>query len=886
MLAAGTRVGAYEVVSSLGAGGMGEVYRARDTRLHRDVALKILPEVFASDPDRRARFEREAQALAALNHPNIAAIYGFEDSSATAMPSIRAIVLELVEGSTLDERIAGNPLPLDEALSIARQIADALSAAHEQGIVHRDLKPANIKVRSDDTVKVLDFGLAKMLDPEAAALESASPLAPTVTSPVVTRAGIIMGTAAYMAPEQATGRLADRRADIWAFGVVLYEMLTGSRPFAGESNSEVISEVLKSEPDWSRLPAETPASVRRLLRRCLQKDRARRVRDIADARLDLDESADTAGVESPQALDGSRGRWLLWSATAVALLLAIVQSVRLWTQSPAVTPAPETRLEISASSSPPGGIAGGTQVPESLAISPDGLKVVYSAPGDSGLQLWLRTLDSPTARPLSGTDTAVLPFWSPDSRSIGFFAEGQLKRIDIDGGTIRTLARAPFGVGGAWADDGTILFAPMFSGPLYRTTANGGDPRVVTQLASGQANHRLPRLLSDQHSFLFSIGNQPVVFVGDLNGGTPRRLVDADFADIHVPSNRVLFVRQSTLFSQTVDPRTWMLSGQPEPLAEQVVSLSVSRSGTVVYRTSPRPGQRQFIWFDRSGKELARVGDPDRVPMGDPDVSPDGRSVAINRIVDGNPDIWLLETMRGVRSRFTFEPPANYSPRWSPDGRRLVYNSNRSGVFDLYVKSSSGTGEEELLLATPQNKSASDWSSDGRMVLFRSVDPETSHDLWAMPVDGDRKPFPVVRTNFVEAFGQFSPDGKWIAFQSNESGRYEVYVQPFPGPGAKNQVSTRGGAQMRWRRDGRELFYIGLDSRLMAVPIRSSAEGIVAGEPIALFEARVGEIVPLQSGYNLSYVVAPDGQRFLISTVIEEPAASPISVMLNWQPAK
>jgi eukaryotic-like serine/threonine-protein kinase len=884
MLAPGVRVGTYEVVEKLGQGGMGEVYRARDTRLHRDVALKILPEVFASDPDRRARFEREAQALAALNHPNIAAIYGFEDSSATALPSIRAIVLELVEGSTLDERIAGNPLPLDEALSIARQIADALSAAHEQGIVHRDLKPANIKVRSDDTVKVLDFGLAKMLDPEAAALESASPLAPTVTSPVVTRAGIIMGTAAYMAPEQATGRLADRRADVWAFGVVLYEMLTGSRPFAGESNSEVISEVLKSEPDWSRLPAETPASVRRLLRRCLQKDRARRIRDIADARIELDE-ADSWSGEMPMASGRSRERWLLWSVTAIAALLAIVQSVRLWTRS-TTTPTPaETRLEISAPFSP-AAYAGGTAVPESLAISPDGRKVVFSAPADGALRLWLRTFDASTARPLPGTDTAVLPFWSPDSRSIAFFADSQLKRIDIDGGTIKTLARAPFGVGGAWADDGTILFAPIFSGPLYRTTADGGEPRVVTKLASGHSNHRLPRLFPDQRHFLYAIGNQPVVFVGDLNGGEPRRLVDADFADIHVPSKRLLFVRQGTLFSQPLDMKTWTLSGQPEPLAEQVVSLAASRSGTVVYRTSPRPGGRQFIWFDRSGKESARLGDPDHVITGDPDLSPDGQSVALHRIVDGNPDIWLLETMRGVPSRFTFEPHANYSARWSPDGQRLVYNSNRTGVFDLYLKSSSGTGDEELLLATPQNKSASDWSPDGKMILFRSVDPETSHDLWAMPVDGDRKPFPVVRTNFVEAFGQFSPDGKWIAFQSNESGRYEVYVQPFPGPGAKNQVSTRGGAQMRWRRDGRELFYIGLDSRLMAVPIRSSAEGIVPGEPIALFEARVGEIVPRQSGYNLSYVVAPDGQRFLISTVIEEPAASPISVMLNWQPAK
>jgi serine/threonine protein kinase/Tol biopolymer transport system component len=891
-LLTGRRLGVFEVQGLLGVGGMGEVYRARDTRLGREVAIKILPHAFRDDSDRLARFEREARVLASLNHPHIAAIYGLEDVSGG-----KALVMELVEGEDLSQKIEGlrakgSGLPLDEALPLAKQIAEALEAAHEQGIIHRDLKPANIKVRTDGTVKVLDFGLAKAFDPPG------SPRPGATTSPTLslqaTQAGMILGTAAYMAPEQARGKVVDTRADIWAFGCVLYEMVTGARAFKSDDVTDTIVAILSREPDWQKIPV-TASAVRPLLVRCLKKDPKQRLQAIGDARIEIDEIREAPQADRDRVSPVHRpgNRWLLATGLLLVTVIAAVQSVRLWRQSPAAPFAPEARLEIATPLAPGGGIAG-RPVQPAVAISPDGLKIVFSAYLDGRLVLWLRSIESVTAHPLAGTDTAVLPFWSPDSRSVGFFADSQLKRIDIDGGTIRTLTRATFGLGGAWNSDGTILFTPLFSGPIYRISAAGGEATVVTQLASGQVSHWYPRFLPDGRHFLYVVAGRTdanAIYVGDLDGSKPRRLVDAELADVHLSSNRLLFVRQGTLFSQPFDVSALTLTGSPAPLAEQVATVSASRAGPVLYRTTPRPGRRQLVWLDRSGKEISRVGSPDgsRMPEGsdtDIAISPDGRYVALSRMVDQNHDIWLLETARGVLSRFTFDTAAEYSARWSPDGRRVVFTSDRNGVFDLYVKPASGAGSEELLLATPVNKSPIDWSPDGRVLLFRSTDPVTSHDLWALPLYGDRQPFPVARTNFIEAFAQFSPDGRWLAYQSNESGRTEVYAQPFPGPGAKLQISTNGGAQMRWRRDGRELFYLGLDSRLMAVPIRKAdtGEGLIAGEPMPLFTAHVGDIVPLQSGYSISYIISPDGQRFLMDTIVEEPAAAPITVILNWKP--
>ena len=888
-----TRLGPYEVIAQIGVGGMGEVYRATDTNLKRAVAIKVLPASVATDAERLARFRREAEVLAALSHPNIAAIYGLERTGTTI-----ALVMEFVEGPTLAERIAHGAIPLDEALSIATQTAEALEAAHELNIVHRDLKPANIKVRPDGTVKVLDFGLAKAMEP-ASALRAAAGQAsdgapgvsqsPTITTPAMTQAGMILGTAAYMSPEQARGRAVDERSDVWALGAVLFEMLTGERAFAGEDVSDTLASVLKTEPAWEHLPAGVPPRVRQVMRACLQKNTKQRIGAVQDVRLALEGAFDSAVPLADSGGIGSRRKErLVWlSALAMITLLAAVQSARVWWPGSPVPAASPMRFDIAMPSAPAATIA--VNELESLAISPDGLKIVFVSVADGRSRLWLRSLDSVSARPLAGTDLAILPFWSPDSRSVAFFANGQLKRIDIDGGSARILARAPFGLGGTWNTDGTILLTPLLSGPIYRIPATGGEPAALTKLARGQNLHRRPRFLPDgRHFFYYATGAPDVsgVYVGQLDGTEPRRLLDAESAVIHQSSGRILFISQGTLYSQGFDMTGLALTGNRSPVAEDVAAVSISDTGLVAYRTGSVAEQRRFVWLDRSGHEIGGVGGPDYAGNDDPALSPDGRYIAMHRTVDGNPDIWLLETTRGVLSRFTTESGWNYSPRWSPDSSQLVFNSNRSGVFDLYLQSMANTGSDQLLLATPQNKSVTDWSRDGRFILFRSVDPETSHDLWALPLEGDKKPFPVVRTSFVEPYGQFSPDGKWVAYQSNESGRAEVYAQPFPGPGAKIKISTDGGAQMRWRRDGKELFYLALDSRLMAVPLRAGSDdrGLEPGDPTPLFTAKVGELVPLQSGYAQSYDIAPDGQRFLMNTLTKDVNPPPITVILNWLP--
>ena len=473
---------------------------------------------------------------------------------------------------------------------------------------------------------------------------------------------------------------------------------------------------------------------------------------------------------------------------------------------------------------------------ESLAISPDGLKVAFVTVSESQSQLWLRPIDSASARPLAGTELAVLPFWSPDSRSIGFFANNELKRIDIEGGSIKPLARAPFGRGGAWNRDGTILFAPIFTGPIYRIPDSGGEAVPLTRLAPGQAAHDHPRFLADGRRFLYhasGVGDASGVYVGDLNGAPPQRVLDAELALVHPSSRQVLFIRQGTLYSQALDATGAVVVGNPSAMAERVVAVSASDAGLIAYRTDSAGERRQLVWFDRKGHETGRIGRPEYSGDGAPSLSPDGRYIALDSVRDGNPDIWLLELPRGVPSRLTTDPATDFGPEWSPDGRRVVFASNRSGVYDLYQQSTTNPEGAELLLATPQNKSVTDWSRDGRFILFRNVDPATSHDLWALPLEGNKTPFPVVRTRFTESYGQFSPDGNWIAYQSDESGRVEIYVQPFPGPGTKVPISTSGGAQMRWSDDGKELFYLALDGRLMAVPLQRSSQGhaITPGQP-------------------------------------------------------
>ncbi len=887
-LTSGSRLGPYEIQSPIGAGGMGEVYRARDTKLGRDVALKILPDAFARDPERLARFEREAKTLASLNHPHIAHIYGFEQTGDTS-----ALVMELVEGPTLADRIAHGAIPLDDALPIAKQIAEALEAAHEQGIVHRDLKPANIKVRNDGTVKVLDFGLAKLgATGSSGAVRAAGATGadevlnlPTIISPAMTMRGMILGTASYMAPEQAKGKAVDTRADIWAFGCVLYEMLTGRRAFAGDDVSDTLSYVISREPDWSKLPPH-PAAIRRVLRRCLQKDPARRIRHAGDAAIEIDEAqAESAGQGDAAPTASRRRERLAWIAALGFGVIAAVAVAALLRVGPGPA-APEMRVEIS---TPP------TNDPASIAISPDGQTIAFVGTPAGRPRLWLRSLGAASARPLAGTDGASFPFWAPNSRSIGFFADdGRLKRIDLDGDAVRVLANAPLPRGGTWNSEDTILFVPA-TGPVFRVSATGGDRTQVTRIAAQQSSHSFPRFLPDGNHFVYSVTGGPEVrgvYVAGLDGTEERRLVDADSIGVATSNSHLLFARGGTVFAQELDPARLALKGNALPVAEGVAlqpflgfllaSFSASATGHLIYRSGSASQQRQFVWFDRSGRELGRIGNPDDAAPTSPGISANGRRLALHRTVDGNVDVWLLDLERGGLSRFTSHPANEIQAYWSPDNTRIVFSSNRTGSYELYEKSTLGALDEKHLL--PMQSQVTDWSRDGRFLLFQNRDLKTNSDIWALPYGANPKAFSLVYTEFEERDGQFSPDGKWVAYTSVESARSEIYVQPFQGPGTRLPVSINGGAQPRWRSDGKELFFIALDERLMAVPISLPSHGgpLEAGAPIPLFATRVGGAV--QAASRTQYVVSPDGSRFLMSTVLEGPATSPITLILNWKP--
>jgi Tol biopolymer transport system component len=880
MLTPGTRLGAYEVATQLGVGGMGEVYRATDTSLRRQVALKVLPDAVAADGERLARFQREAEVLAALNHPNIAAIYGVERSGA-----ITALVLELVEGPTLADRIADGPIPVSEAVAIARQIAAALEAAHAQGIIHRDLKPANVKVRADGMVKVLDFGLAKAIAPAMVASSPNGWASPTITAPAMTEAGIILGTAAYMAPEQARGRSVDTRADIWALGCVLYEMLTGQRAFPGEDVAETLARVVEGEPDWAALPPTLSPVLRAFLRRSLHKRPEDRLRDVGDLRLALDGAFDgplPTGKRDGRAT-GRASRWMVRAITASAML-ALVALATTHLREPVRTTAPEMRVDITTPSS---------LDPLAFAISPDGQQMVFVASGDGPSRLWLRPLAGTTAKPLAGTERARSPFWSPDSRSVGFFAEGALKRLDLHGGQPRVLARADSRTGGTWGRGGVILFRQsVVGGALSRVSAEGGSARSATTLER-QRNHSQPQFLADGQHFLFNADGPPDargLFLGSLDSPQTTRLTAEGNLAGWMPKGWVLWVRDQRLVAQRLDLNTRSLVGEQLTVADSPGAVSVSASGVIAYRSSgSRRGQLRL--FSRDGEDLGTLGPP-ADDLSNPRVSPDGERVMIRRLVQNNWDLWLME---GTRiSRFTFDKGTQDSPVWSPDGKQILFRSDLNVLSDLYVKPANGGSNEAPLLQTPAYKTPSDWSTDGRFALFHIRETESDFDLWVLPVE-TRKPWLFLKTPFNERHGNLSPDSRWVAYMSNESGRTEVYVRPFvrptdkagtsgppvPQSGGQWQISTIGGIFPRWSRDGRELYYLDPDAQMIAVPIRATGASLEPGDPAVLFQTRISEGGE-DIGQGPRYDVTRDG-RFLIVTEVAE-AEVPITLLLNWSP--
>jgi eukaryotic-like serine/threonine-protein kinase len=916
-LSAGSRIGPYEIQAPLGAGGMGEVYRARDTKLGRDVAIKILPEGFIHDPERIARFQREAQLLASLNHPHIAQIYGFDDTGTSA-----ALVMELVDGPTLAdllERRAGPSgpagaagskgpgLPVDEALPVARQIAEALEAAHEVGIVHRDLKPANIKVRPDGTVKVLDFGLAKLTGPAEAGRHVRDLTAsPTITSPaMMTGAGMILGTAAYMAPEQARGKEVDKRADIWAFGCVLYEMLTGRRAFHTDEVSDTLAMVLMKEVDWSLLPASTPLPIRTLLRRCLEKDRKRRLPDVGVARLEIDEALSapaSSAATAPKTFRPGLQR-LAWGVAALATVAALALAAMHFSER---SPEPSAPIRFTVAPPPDMVVAGqGGQL-----LSPDGRHLAFrvsprnsTLPTGPDVRLALRSFDQPDVRVLPGTEGVYNAFWAPDSRFLAFFAAGKLQKIDVTGGPAQVLCDAPStaSTGGTWNADGTIVFGIGTPGAgLFRVSSGGGTPVELTKpdAARNESSHKQPRFLPDGRNFLFvasSAFSMNSVLVGSLDGRTPKPLLQSD-VDATYADGFLLFVREGTLLAQRFDSARLELAGDPVVIAQNIDTLvsgalsSVSASREMLsYRTTSGGGvDSQLVWFDRNGKMLGTVGD--RIDQAGIGLSPDGTRAAVSVLDPArrSRDLWIYDLMRnGLRTRFTFDAGEDWASVWSPDGRRLTFSAGRPSPLDLYQKSADGSGTESKLLegsASGPNKYPGGWSPDGRWLLYSNgtAGSQTGGDIWVIPGSGERKPRPLLQSPFNEGEPRWSPDGRWVAYRSNESGRYEVYVMPFAGGGGKWQVSTAGAEDPRWRRDGRELFYLA-GNTIMAADVDGTGSAFKVGAVRSLFEVRRRTAAYRALGTGSVFDVTADGQRFLVNVIVDEQQAPPpITVITNW----
>jgi len=884
-LAAGERLGTYDILGPLGAGGMGEVFRARDSRLGRDVAIKVLPESLKLDPDRLARFEREARVLASLSHPNIAMLHALEELGGTY-----ALVLELVDGPTLAERIAAGPIPLAATLAIAEQIATALEAAHELGVVHRDLKPANVKLRDDGNVKLLDFGLAKMIRTHFEATASSEVTATSLGA-------AILGTPAYMSPEQARGLPVDKRTDIWAFGCVLYEMLTGRRPFAGEQTSDVIARVIERDPDLAALPPGTPASLRRVIRRCLAKDSRQRLKDIGDARLEIAELRASGSAADPDAPPQAVSvRWrerAVWSVAFFVLGIAAVAAFLPDASEPSIV-----RFEVETPS---------TGDTFAFTLSPDGRRLVFVAAVDGNPVLWVRTLDDVDPQRLAGTEGASHPFWSGDGSAVGFFADGKLKRKDLTGGAPLVLADAPAARGGTWSRAGDIVYAPEPSVGLKRVSATGGAATTVTELAPDHGSHRWPQFLPDGRRFLFFVGlgqaSARGVYVGSLDGDEPTRVLASETAALFAPPGYLLRVMDNVLVAHRFDPDGLKVDQEPMPVAQPVgtddgtfhSAFSVSDTGVLAHR--PGGGtKRQLVWVDAAGTPLGMPGLVDEGAPAAPELSPDGLQLALTRAPEGTGDVWLIDVARMASSRVSSDPGVDAYPVWSPDGDTLIFTSGREGRMDLFEKASSGVTEERLLLATDQDKTPQDWSLNTGFLLYTSQDARTGSDLWAAPVEARSaaeggghelgEPFPVAQSDFDEGQAKFSPDGRWVAYVSNETGRQQVYIRSFPDLSQKLLASSAGGIYPRWRHDGEELYYLAPDLTLMAVSldVDAPAASITPGTPRTLFPTRLATTGSYVFSAGLfakaQYAVTADGSFLMV--VADDAPVPPITFVLNW----
>jgi Tol biopolymer transport system component len=927
-LASGTRLGAYEVSSLLGAGGMGEAYKARDTRLERIVAIKVLSAHVAGAPEARQRFEREARAVAALNHPNICALYDVGRDQ-----DVDFLVMEYVEGETLAQRLAGlglntqgtRGLPVGQALRYAVEMAGALAAAHRAGIAHRDLKPGNVMVTKAG-VKLLDFGLAKTLGIRGG-LPSDLSAAPTMSASDLTGQGIIVGTLQYMAPEQLAGADADARTDIFAFGAVLYEMLTGQRAFTGTSQASLIGAIMHAEPRLvSTLQPLTPPALDRIVQKCLAKDPDERWQSAKDLHDELKwiSGSKTLATPEPAVRGAGTRQHLAWLATAVVTAALAGIGVFFFTR-PQAEPLPTMRFQVS----PPEGTTFRNGSADSVALSPDGRRVVFAATvrrNNAPVSvLAVRSLDALEAQILPGTEGVTsAPFWSPDSRFIGFFAQRKLKKVDVTGGPPQELCDAN-GDGATWNRDGVIVFSPTNTSGLFRVSAAGGTPVPLTTLdpSRQERSHRHPWFLPDGRHFLYvSLGeffgalpNQanstattvsPTrAYVGSIGSTDRVELFESD-SKVLYSADHLLFVRNGTLLAQPFDTARLMTTGDPFPVTQNVwenfdnarASVSASATGMLIYRPNDADEPSQLAWFDRAGRQLATVGD--RIDQMSVELSPDEKRAAVS-VLDparNTRDIHIYDLARdGLRTRFTFDPADEVIVIWSPDGRQLAFNSNRKLTTAIYRKAATGLGDEELLFSNSSSNSyPTSWSSDGRFIFYfnGSVGSSTLQDLWALPLTGDKKPLPVVQTPFIEIFGRSSPDGRWVAYQSNESGgRTEVFVVPFSTngqtsthapSGSKWQVSGTGGSTPRWRRDGKEIFFLSPDNRLMAAAVKGEGSAFEVGAVRPLFEVhrRLSGYSSFQ-GYN--YDVSADGQRFLVNTVTDRPAPVPMIVVTNWMAA-